>query len=1301
MLEFLSGGGEAGALIRAKDWSRTPLGTPETWPQSLRTAIDILLSSRFAMWLGWGPDLLFFYNDAYRPTLGVKHPWAMGQPTRDVWAEIWNESGIRQQAEAVVRDGKSTWDEGLLLFLQRRGFAEETYHTFSYSPLKAESGAITGLLCVVSEETERVIAERRLRTLRELASDLAGSQAEREVLDVFADRIGTNGQDLPFTLTYLFDGPTGAGGADAVLAAATGMTAGHPAAPHRIEMRADAATWPVGEMLRGSEPIVVTDLAARFADLPHGGWELPPREALVVPIARQGGDDVSGDEHARNAGFFVAGLNPFRPLDASYRGFLGLVAGQLAGGIASARGYEAERRRAEALAELDRAKTIFFSNISHEFRTPLTLMLSPVEEVLARPAGALDEEARELLDVAHRNGLRLLKLVNSLLDFSRIEAGRVRATYEPADLAALTAGLASSFRSTMERAGLRFLVTCPELPQPVFVDRDMWEKIVLNLLSNAFKFTLEGEIEVSIHAATGGMAAELRVRDTGTGIPEAELPRLFERFHRIEGARGRTFEGSGIGLALVQELVRLHHGDIRVSSEVDRGTEFVVSIPFGTAHLPQDRIEAPRAVVSSAVGADAFVEEALRWLAEDADSAERDTPERRAATAPRRRIVLADDNADMRTYVARLLGAYHDVEAVPDGLAALSSIRARRADLVLSDVMMPGLDGFGLLREIRADAALRDTPVIMISARAGEEARVEGLDAGADDYLAKPFAARELIARVSANLALAQARREGLEQLRLALAAGELGTFWFDTVARVGGCSERVAAMFGLPADTTTLALDGWTSALHPDDRARVIASFETAARGDAPFREEYRVALPGGELRWLRTEALLRRDANGAPAQLAGVMRDITAQRRLNDMLEARVVERTRELAAANSELMEQIAERERVESTLRRMQRLEAVGQLTSGVAHDFNNLLTVILGSIEYLGKTALSPVQERRLRMVRLAAERGAKLTAQLLAFSRRQRLEPRAVNLNAVVHDMTDMLRSTLGGTVALHVQLSADLWPALVDQTQIELVILDLAINARDAMTDGGELYVSTANVVLPAGQSRQPEEPGPGDYVAISVVDTGTGMTPEVRAKAFEPFFTTKDVGKGSGLGLPQVFGFAKQSGGGVGIDTEPGRGTHVTVYLPRTDASAAVDETQPPRIRARAGGTPRPRVLLVDDDDAVREVAAMMLDGLGYDVRHVADGAAALAAIRRDGAAIDVMVVDFAMPGMNGAELARQVDMLRPDLPILFLTGYADAAALTDVVDRQIISKPFREEELHAKLEATLATAKAGAAE
>jgi PAS domain S-box-containing protein len=740
-LSFLAGKGEMARMMRTHRWAASPLGHPAEWPQSLKTVIRIMLTSRYAMWMAWGPELTFFCNDAYLPTVGIKRDWVLGSRSDKVWEEIWPDIGPR--IAHVLKTGEATWDESLLLFLERSGFPEETYHTFSYSPLSDDHGRIAGMLCVVTEVTERIIGERRLAALSTLGAGLTAARSETEVIDAVAAGLAFATKDLPFSLIYLKNGQD-----EFALARAVGIPEGHPAAPAVLS---PDGPWKFNNAL--------VELGPVFGELPRGPWPQPPELAAVVQIAPQG---------QQTLGLLIVGLNPHRTYDAAYANFVDLASGQIAAALAGAKVYEEERRRAQALAEIDRAKTVFFSNVSHEFRTPLTLMLGPIEDALSE-AGSLPAPQRDRLSVAHRNALRLLRLVNSLLDFSRIEAGRVKANFRRTDIRALTTDLASNFRSATERAGIGLEIESEDLAGEVFVDRDMWEKIVLNLLSNAFKFTFEGSITVRLSSTGDRSGAQLTVSDTGVGIPDKELPHLFERFHRVENQRSRSFEGSGIGLALIHELVKLHGGAITVESREGSGTTFVVTIPFGIAHLPPEQIDNESADSSTSLRVEAIVQEALQWLPEDSSdqfgSIAVATASGQARSGASGRVLVADDNADMRAYLRGLLSKHWDVVDVANGRDALALIKSRPPDLVVTDAMMPHLDGFGLLKAIRTDAELRDIPVIMLSARAGEEARIEGLEAGADYYLTKPFSARELVAQVNANIKVAQLRHETTRRL--------------------------------------------------------------------------------------------------------------------------------------------------------------------------------------------------------------------------------------------------------------------------------------------------------------------------------------------------------------------------------------------------------------------------------------------------------------------------------------------------------------------------------------------------------
>ncbi|MDG4800312.1 SpoIIE family protein phosphatase [Micromonospora sp. WMMD980] len=860
---------EIGPELARVDWSTHPLGPPDGWPQSLRTAVRILLSSRFPMWMAWGPELTFFCNGAYRrDTLGRKYPWALGRPANQVWAEIWDDIGPR--IDTVLRTGEATWDEGLLLFLERSGYREETYHTFSYSPLRDDDGALVGMLCVVSEETERVIGERRMATLRDLGSDPSVIRTEQETLAFAARQLGRNPWDLPFTLTYLF-GDDG----DARLAEATGLAVGHPAAPATLSPDDTVARWPARALTEGESVLVPLD-GDGLADLPTGGWPDPPTEALLVPLRQQGGSPY---------GFLVAGLNRYRALDDGYRGFVELTAGHVATGIASARSYQAQQRRAEELAELDRAKTAFFSNISHEFRTPLTLIMGPVDELRGRLRDA-DDQVREELEVVRRNGLRLGRLVNSLLDFSRLEAGRMRARFQPVELGAVTADLASVFRSAIERAGLAFEVDCPPLPQPVHIDPAMWEKVVLNLLSNALKFTFDGTVRVLLRVEDG--QAVLRVADTGIGVAEDEMPRLFERFHRIENARSRSDEGSGIGLALVKELIGLHGGTITAASAPGRGTEFTVRLPFGVAHLPADAV-APAGSGRSAGSAEPFVQEALRWLPADPgtemvpeDPVPVDGPRPALPGQVAARVLVADDNADMREYLTRLLrSAGHRVQAVTDGQEALEAARTRPPDLVVSDVMMPRLDGLRLVAALRADPRTAGTPVLLLSARAGQEASIEGLEAGADDYLVKPFPAAELLARVRANVELARLRNHHARWRTALIDSLQEAFFVCDSDGAVVEINAAFTDILGYgPEDLPYPPVQPWwpDPEAEPEAHRQVSAAF-SALLGQTQGSYTVPVTHRDGHRLWIAAAFNQVDDPDTGRRVIVGTFRDVTAE--------------------------------------------------------------------------------------------------------------------------------------------------------------------------------------------------------------------------------------------------------------------------------------------------------------------------------------------------------------------------------------------------------------------------------------
>ncbi|WP_242059472.1 MULTISPECIES: ATP-binding protein [Nostoc] len=855
-------GGEVGNLMRSLDWSQTPLGDVANWPQSLRSAISILLPSKAQICLFWGTELITIYNDAYSPAIASKHPWALGRPAKEVWSEVWNV--LEDLVNGVIATGVAFWAQDYLFFLNRYSYIEETYFDISYDPVRDESGSVGGVFCIVSETTGRVLGDRRLQTLSLLASETAQAKTVEAASLSAIQSLATNSYDIPFAMLYQVE----ADGSNAKLVGTTAAIEQIEAIPSRVNLTQQSDAWKLNQVYQTREAAIIDDLTTRFGALPKGAWDKSPSEAWVVPLIPSGQQQI--------VGLLVLGINPHRAFEQEYRKFFDLIVGNVISAIANAHAYEEEHKRLEALAELDRAKTTFFNNVSHEFRTPLTLMLSPLKETLTELDGIIPAKAKAQLEMVQRNGIRLLKLVNTLLDFSRIEAGRTIASYEPIDLAKYTAELVSLFQSAAESAGLELVVDCPHIAELVYVDRQMWEKILLNLLSNALKFTFEGKITVSLHLL--GNIVSLAVCDTGTGIPAQEVPRLFERFHRVEGDKGRTFEGTGIGLSLVKELVHLHGGTITVDSTLGQGSTFTVQLSTGTAHLPQDRLKTDQNSVYSVAGATSYVEEALGWLpkegVEQDFSSASDSPPTSFA-----RILLVDDNADMRDYLQRILSEYYTVDVAVDGETALAVAYNTPPDLILSDVMMPRMDGFELLRQLRGDSRTREIPILLLSARAGEESAVEGLEAGADDYLVKPFSRRELLARVAANLELGRVRLAASQQRFRFLAESIPQMVWTaNAIGQVDYCSPRWR-------DYTGLALlqihgFGWQDLIHPEDREHTISVWTQAVETIKSYEVEHRLRQADGTYCWHLTRALPMLGENNQIIRWYGTCTDISERK-------------------------------------------------------------------------------------------------------------------------------------------------------------------------------------------------------------------------------------------------------------------------------------------------------------------------------------------------------------------------------------------------------------------------------------
>jgi signal transduction histidine kinase len=730
------GESEMATLIRTFDWSTTPLGPLTSWQESLKSAVAVCLHSRFQMAIYWGPELTCIYNDAERRILGGLHPSALGMPAAELLRDSWDMVG--PQLRAVVDRGEATWAVDQPLWFDRRGVLEAGYFTYSYSPIPEETGGVGGVLLVTQETTARVLAERRLDALRELATSSMDAPSVQEACQLAADSLHQRAE-LDFVVIYL----TGDDGARATCAA-NGGGAAHP--PLVIELSGSDALSTLFRGLAGQQSqirLIAGDLITVKGD---GGPHAPSR-AVAAPIRRGSADPVDG--------FLVAGIDDGAAWDQSYRRFIEMVGLGLGRSVAAARAREGERARLRSLAALEQAKTTLFSNAAHELRTPLALILGPLERALDRPG--FPPAAREEIDVARRGATRMLKIVNGLLDFSRIEAGENTGYFQPTDLAQLTRDVAAMFRSTAEAAGLHLTVDCPPMEREIDVDREAWEQIVSNLLSNALKFTPTGAI--SVRTCCEGEDAVLAVSDTGIGIAPENLHRIFDRFYRVEDPRARAHEGTGLGLALVQQLVHVHDGSVTADSTPGQGTNILVRIPLSARAVAADAQWHNLAGADVGAAAAPVVEEADGWL----QAGEFRRPATAKRKSSRAHVLVVEDNRDMGAYLSRLLTPTYTVHVVTDGAEALRIALDDAPDLVISDVMMPGVDGFRLLRDLRSHAQTRHVPVILVSARADTESTLKARQLGADDYLVKPFGARELLVRIRATLQSSRSRSADAE----------------------------------------------------------------------------------------------------------------------------------------------------------------------------------------------------------------------------------------------------------------------------------------------------------------------------------------------------------------------------------------------------------------------------------------------------------------------------------------------------------------------------------------------------------
>jgi signal transduction histidine kinase/FixJ family two-component response regulator len=1146
--QFLAGGGEMGQLIRSMDWSKTPLGPIDTWPQSLRTSVSLCLSSTFPILIAWGPETIQLYNDSYRPICGAKHPEAMGQNFRICW-----ETALPVVGDAFTRgqQGEGTYIKDQRMFLDRYGCLEETFMTFSFAPIRDESGEVGGIFHPITETTDKMLSARRTQVLRDVAALIGQAKTNAAIYSSLAGAQSDFALDLPFLLFYELQND----GRKARLVSTAGLAFDDPV--HLTELVVAETSW-LGDL---SETQVITELAQRVEPLKGGPYPEPPHTAVRLPIL------LSNREQP--VGFVLAGVSPRRALDQDYLTFYALLINTINTAFSNVHAYQEEQKRAEALAAIDQAKTAFFNNVSHEFRTPLTLMLGPLEELL-QDKNLQASDYKEPVEATHRNALRLLKLVNNLLDFSRIEADRVKASFRPVDLVSLTIDLTSSFRSLIERAGLQFSVDCQPMPSKVYADAEMWEKIVLNLLSNAFKYTLHGRVDVKLSTEAG--SAVLRVSDTGVGIPQHELPHMFERFHRVANAGGRTYEGSGIGLSLVHELVRLHAGTISVSSVEGEGSTFTVRIPLGKKHLPAGQVVEGEQSSQMSQLAESFLQEAQTMLVDEtlpsASSGIRPLAE--VEPNPGTTILIVDDNADMRAYLTRLLAPYFTVYTAVHGADALRQLANNQPQLILSDIMMPVMDGKELLHHVKQNPVTAHIPFIFLSARAGQEARIDGLEAGADDYLVKPFSSQELLTKVRAQISLDQTRRQAEIRLRSLVQQAPVAMLLMKgDVLRIDLINQAMLDLIGRKNDVLGQPILEALPELRGQNFVdRCLAVYQTGVadqgwgvtipikRGDAVETGYFNILLTPYYEGSTRTGVL-------------EVCTEVTELVQANQALAASE-DRYRQLSAA---LDEQVQQRtaELLASILDLQRSNDNLQQFAYVASHDLQEPLRKIQSFGDLLKEQYADQLGEGSgyLKRMQIAANRMSTLIRDLLSFSRistRQEAKnriPLTETLNEVVADLDVMIQET-AGSVHIH-----PLPTILGDSSQMIQLFQNLLSNAlkfHRTSPSGSPVppVVEVSAQLVKAEElptSVKPSRPA-AIYHRIDVTDNGIGFDEKYLDRIFHVFQRLHGIGQfpGTGIGLAICEKVIANHGGAITAHSKPNEGSTFSVYFPEIQPLALI---------------------------------------------------------------------------------------------------------------------------------------------
>ncbi len=1152
--------------MRSIDWSKTPVGPVESWPPALRTTLSILLTSQHPIFIYWGPALVQFYNDAYRPILGsTKHPAAMGQPGRECWKEIWDVIGpLLDRAWA----GDATYVKDGLLALDRHGFLEECYFNYAYTPIRDETGAVAGIFVPCSESTGRILGERRLRTLGTLSARASEAKGPDEACRVAASVLADARSDVPFALLYLLD----EGGATAHLAGSMGIEAGHRAAPSPVRIPdTSAALWPFKDALVGTVDVTLGAIGPVLDALAGGPWPESPSRAVVMPLSRGG--------EGRLWGFAVFGISPRLILDEAYRGFLQLVARHISAAIQNADAHAEERRRGEKLAELDQLKTQFFANVSHELRTPLALILGPTEKLLASPA--LSTSERETLDLIDRNARLLLKQVNDLLDVSKLEAGEMVPRYVHMDLAAWGRVVASHFDVLAQEKRIGFTVEVQD-NLTAQVDPDKLQQILLNLLSNAFKFTpAGGRIRCTVRDDADRRLVLLEVGDSGPGVPEGQRGAVFERFRQLEGGSTRRFGGTGLGLAIAHDLVQLHRGRISIAEAPEGGALFQVEIP----------VLAPAGVEVHTTRAEALRSDdsALVTVQQLRPSREREAP--KPSGNERGVILVVEDNPEMNRFISESLAGEYHVTSAFNGREGLRKAVELEPDLILSDIMMPEMSGDELVRAIREYAGLASVPILLLTAKADEELRVRLLREGAQDFVMKPFRVEELRARVGNLVSLKRARgvlQHDLElrQDDLEVLANEMrvrkrrATFLAEASRLLGASLDMHATLQRIVRLAIPTMADFCIVDLLEERRIKRVAIAHADSVQEALLVELQQRFPPD----WDSPQPAVRVLHSGRPELLeditpavlldhtrsgdhAELMRRIGVRSHMAVPLIARgqvlgainlgITSSARRYQTEDIALAEDLANRAALAIDNARLYKeareaIDLRDEFLSIASHELRTPLTplqllvkLLLSRVEELAKGPTPRAWlEQRLERIARQGNRLERLVKELLDVSRisggHLRVELELVDLTEIVREAEQRLEES-GELARSGSRLVVELGEKVIghwDRIRLEQVVENLLLNA---------LKYGQANPVTVRVRAS-------GSTAILTIQDQGIGISPEHRERIFGKFeraVSARHYG-GLGMGLYIVNQVVRALEGTVEVESAPEVGSTFIVKLP-----------------------------------------------------------------------------------------------------------------------------------------------------